>query len=141
MTIKKAEKAITALELFVKNNLNEFDNMIKELSEKSYVTNIDTDYFSAEVAEYWKPYCRDHVHQYMQEAGYENCNIMAYAKYYGESTPGGKYGACSDRMYILYDTKIWGSDEDVSRKRAEEFLDSEFDRWLKDNPNAGFFIE
>lgn len=42
--------------------------------------------------------------------------------------PRGKYDACSHDMYVLYDESIWGADEDISQRRAEKFLDSEFER-------------
>lgn len=142
MTIEKAKQALKDLKSFANNNPQEFDNIIKELGKNGYVTNIDNYYFEVEVAEYWMPYCCEYIYEYMQEKGYENCTIMAYAKYYGESTPPkGKYDACSHYMYVLYDENIWGADEDISQRRAEEFLDSEFDRSLKNNANQGISIK
>ncbi len=141
MTIKKAKQAIKDLMSFVEDNPKKFDDIIKELDKNGYVTNIENYHFAIEVAEYWTPYCSEYVYQYMHEKGYKNCTIMTYPKYYGGSTPPrGKYDACSNDMYVLYDESIWGADEDISQRKAEKFLDSEFDRWLKDNPNMGFFI-
>lgn len=134
MTIEKAEQALEALKSFEENNPKDFDNLIKELGENSYVTNIYNYYFEVEVAEHWTPYCSKYIYEYMQKKGYENCTIMAYAKYYGESTPPrGKYDACSHDTYVLYDESIWGADEDISQRRAEKFLDSEFDRSLEND--------
>lgn len=87
MTIEKAEQAIKDLKSFAKNEPQKFDKIIKELGKNSYVTNIDDYYFEVEVAEYWVPHCCEYIYEYMQEKGYENCTIMAYAKHYGESTP------------------------------------------------------
>ena len=131
MTIEKEKEALKALKDFSEKNPIEFDEIIRYLANDGFVTDIDTVSFNTRTVEYWSTDCSDFTKKSMEERGYEGFETYAYTKYYGESTPGGKYKEESSFFYILYDSELYEGDEDHKMKAAQKFLDSKADDWFK----------
>lgn len=135
MTIQREKQALIDLKQFAKDNPEEFQEIIERLNEKRFMIDINITSFNIKTAEYWSMDCSDFIQKRMEDFGYEGLSTLSYTKYYGGSVNEGKYSGSSDYAYVLYDANIWGNDEDESQRKAEEFLDSEFDRWLEKNTN------
>lgn len=135
MTIQQERQALEDLEGFAERNPEEFQVIIEKLVKDRFMISLDITSFDISVAEHWSTGCSDFMKKCINKGGYEGFDILAYAKYYGGSVNEGKYSESSDEVYILHDKNMWSSDEVESQKKAVDFLDSAFDRWLKDNPN------
>lgn len=126
------EQALKDLKNFSTTASKEFATTINKLNQRNYVTYLDGADFNIRIAEYWSKDCSD----YMRECGYNGGELWAFPKYYGESTPGGKYDDHSEFLYILFDSELYRGDKEESMKEAEKELDSEFDDWLKRQSNS-----
>lgn len=134
------EDALRNLIDFSKRNPKEFKLTIDELNKRNFVAYLDDAYFEVRIAEHWSKECSD----YMTKCGYNGQEIWAYSKYYGESTPGGKYKEYSEFLYVLFASSLYEHDmydvieedkKDYSIKEAEKDLDSIFADRLKNKPN------
>lgn len=134
------EDALRNLIDFSKRNPKEFKLTIDELNKRNFVAYLDGAYFEVRIAEHWSKECSD----YMTKCGYNGQEIWAYSKYYGESTPGGKYKEYSEFLYVLFASSLYEHDmydvieedkKDYSIKEAEKDLDSIFADRLKNKPN------
>ncbi len=133
--------ALEDLKDFSKRNPKEFGLTINELNERNFVAYLDGADFNVRIAEHWSKECSD----YMTECGYNGKEIWAYSKYYGESTPGGKYKDYSDFLYVLFASNLYEHDMDdsieeedkkyYSIKEAEKDLNSIFADRLKSRSN------